>query len=241
MYISVHKFQLLAQGYFDYKSASLLAEAMASWGIADLVKEISDMEVIAMRNKGSELLPRMKTSLMAKMQGVQLISASNYVALMDALEKSSLPDAMKKELETCFEEKTVASLEGPTRLQNRPQSMTMPYNYLSKSEWQKVLDGANTVDACNVVIKRMKLCGLKSLKEDSKKHLTAFLVCLQMRTTQVLPPIAEMYKLSQFVHDTFPACMVQPLCTGLAKYPPSPFDLGQASGWTRLCLLTCSM
>ena len=157
---------------------------MASWGIADLVKEISDMEVIAMRNKGSELLPRMKTSLMAKMQGVQLISASNYVALMDALEKSSLPDAMKKELETCFEEKTVASLEGPTRLQNRPQSMTMPYNYLSKSEWQKVLDGANTVDACNVVIKRMKLCGLKSLKEDSKKHLTAFLVCLQMRTTK---------------------------------------------------------
>lgn len=203
---------------------------MASWDLADLVKEISDMEIIALRNRGSELLPRMKNALVAKMQGVQLISASNYVTLMDALERSSLPDAIKRELETCFGEKTAASLEGPTRLQNKPQSMTMPFNYLSQSEWKEIEDGANTIDACHIIIRRIKLCGLKSLKEDTKKHLTAFLVCLQMRTTQVLPPIAEMYRLSKFVHDTFPACMVQPLCTGLARYPPSPFDLGQAIG-----------
>lgn len=183
-----------------------------------------------MRNRGSELLPRMKNALVAKTQGVQLISASNYVTLMDSLERSSLPDAIKRELETCFEEKTVASLEGPTRLQNKPQSMTMPFNYLSQSEWKEIEAGANTIDACHIIIRRVKLCGLKSLKEDTKKHLTAFLICLQMRTTQVLPPIAEMYRLSKFAHDTLPACMAQPVCTGLARYPPSPFDLGQASG-----------
>ena len=211
---------------------------MASWDIADLVKEINDMELIAMRNRGSELLPRMKSALIAKMEGVQLISASNYVTLMDSLEKSSLPDTIKNELETCFEEKTVASLEGPTRLQNKPQSMTMPFNYLSQSEWQKILDGANTIDACTIIIRRMKLCGMKSLKEDTKKNLTAFLVCLQMRSTQVLPPTAEMYKMSQFVHDTFPLCVVQPLCTGLAEYPPSPFDLGQVGGWKKVLLIS---
>lgn len=104
----------------------------------------------------------------------------------------------------------------------------MPFNYLSQSEWQLVEAGCSSIDVTNLLVKRIKLCGLKSLKEDTKKHITAFLVCLQMKSDNVLPPPAEMYKLAQFVHDTFMACEVQPLHAGLAKYPPSPYDIGQA-------------
>ena len=227
---------------------------MALWDVEDLAKEISDMEVIFMRNKGSELLPKMKDALKSKVDAVQLLTPSSFVRLSDAVlrmkkdmkNKSSLPMDMKKELESCLEAKAATSIQGPTRLQTTPQSMTMPYNYLTQNEWKQIQAGINTIDAANILIKRIKQCGLRSLKEDTKKHLTAFLVSLQMKANSVLPPAMEMYKLSQFVQETFGACGVQPLHAGLATYPPSPYDIGEARDWkgslllqTRACIGFC--
>jgi hypothetical protein len=39
-----------------------------------------------------------------------------------------------------------------------------------------------------------------------------------------------MYKLAKFVHETFQACTLQHLFAGLAKHPPSPYDVGEAQG-----------
>lgn len=202
---------------------------MASWEPQDLIKEIHDMEMIFVRSKGSDILDKLKSALVAKVEATHLISPSSYVQLMDALDKSTLPSDMKSELEKSFEHKTAAGVQGHLRLRSSPQSMVTPFNYLSASEWKQIESVCNTVDAAHICIKRMKLCGLKSLKEDSKKHLTAFLVTLQMKTTHVLPPSAEMYKLSNFIRATFSAMQVQSLVGGLASYPPSPYDLGEAT------------
>lgn len=201
---------------------------MATWDVEDLAKEISDMEVIFQRNNGSQLVPRMKEALQCKVDGIHLFTASTFLRLCDALEKSLLPPEMKAELQASFERKAGSSFQGATRLQSTPQSMTMPWNYLSQSEWQQVQDGINTIDAAHLLIKRMKTCGLKSLKEDTKKYTTCFLISMQMKTTSVLPPVVEMYKLAQYVLDTFGTVVVQPLHAGLAKYPPSPYDIGEA-------------
>ena len=176
---------------------------MATWDVQDLIKEVSDMELIFGKNKTSDLIPRMKDALMAKVESLQLVTPSNYVLLMETMEKTTLPSDIKKELEYSFEKKTAAGAQGPHRLQSTPQSMTMPFNYLSKSEWDRLDGDCTTVEAAHMLIKRMKMCGLKSLKEDTKKQVTASLVVLQMRSTKTktLPPSAEMYKLSQFVHD----------------------------------------
>lgn len=211
-------------------SAEVPVLTMALWHADDLAKEIADMEVISMRNRGSELLPRMKDSLKSKVNGIQNLSPSSFVKLCDAIGKSTLPPEIKKELEDCLEAKAASSIQGPAKLQTMPQSMTMPFNYLSQSEWQQLQSGFNKVEATTLVCRRVKLCGLKSMKEDTKKHIAAFLVCLQMNAGSPMLSKPEMYKLANDVHATFNACQVQPLHPGLAKYPPSPYDIGQALG-----------
>ena len=162
------------------------------------------------------------------MNGIQNLSPSSFVRLSDALGKSTLPSEIKKELEECLEAKAASSIQGPARLQTMPQSMTMPFNYLAQSERQQLQGGFNKVEATTLVCRRVKLCGLKSMKEDTKKHIASFLVCLQMKAGSPLPSKHEMYKLANDVHTTFTTCQIQPLHAGLAKYPPSPYDIGQA-------------
>ena len=84
------------------------------------------------------------------------------------------------------------------------------------------------MEASHILIKRVKLCGLKSLKEDTKKFITWMLVALQMQLVKTVPPKREMYKLAQSVANTFGAIVVEPLFGGLSQYPPSPFELGEA-------------
>ena len=84
------------------------------------------------------------------------------------------------------------------------------------------------MEASHILIKRVKLCGLKSLKEDTKKFITWMLVALQMQLVKTVPPKREMYKLAQSVANTFGAIVVEPLFRGLSQYPPSPFELGEA-------------
>ena len=111
---------------------------MSVWHVDDLAKEVADMELILQRNRGSELLPRMKEALKFKIDGMQNLLPSSFVKLCDAVGKSNLPDEMKKELEDALEGKATASLQGPTRLQTMPQSMSMPFTYLSESEWKQL-------------------------------------------------------------------------------------------------------
>lgn len=112
--------------------------AMASWGVQDLLKEIADMEVISMRNPGSDLLPKMQQALVSKIECTHLITPSNYVKIMDCLEKSTLPEQIKQALSTSFETKCAAGVQGPVTLQIKPRSMTMPRNYLCRSGWEKI-------------------------------------------------------------------------------------------------------
>ena len=43
---------------------------MSVWHVDDLAKEVADMELISQRNRGSELLPRMKEALKFKVDGI---------------------------------------------------------------------------------------------------------------------------------------------------------------------------
>ena len=119
---------------------------MASWTVEDLGKEIKDLEMIYQRNNGSALLPRMKDSLTCKIEGVHVFTPSTFVGLSDAVEKSMLPAEMKAELQSSLEAKAACALQGPTRLQVTPQSMTMPWNYLSQSEWQQLQSGISNIE-----------------------------------------------------------------------------------------------
>ena len=167
---------------------------MATWDVEDLVKEISDMEVTYQRNTGSQLVPRMQEALQSKVNSVQTLTASNFLKRSDAVQNGILPADTKAELQAFLKSRAASSIQGATRLQATPQSMTMPWNYLSHSEWQQVQNGTNTVDATHMLIKRIQVCGLKSLKEDTQKYLASFLVSLQMKSPMSCFLFLKMYK-----------------------------------------------
>ena len=174
------------------------------------------MEVIYQRNTGSQLVPRMQEALQSKVNGFQMFTASNFLKRSDAVQNSILPADTKAELQACLESRAASSIQGATRLQATPQSMTTPWNYLSQSEWQQMQNGINTVDATHMLIKRIKVCGLKSFKEDTKKYLTSFVVSLQMKSPM---SCLQFLKCANLVLDTFEAVVAQPLHAGLARYP----------------------
>ena len=185
------------------------------------------MEAIYQRNAGSQLVPRMQEALQSKVNGVQMLTASNFLKRPDAVQNGILTADTKAELQAFLESRAASSIQGATRLQATPQSMTTPWNYLSQSEWQQMQNGINTVDATHMLIKRIKVCGLKSLKEDTKKYLTSFLVSLQVKSPM---SCLQFLTCTNFVLDTFEAVVAQPLHAGLARYPPSPHDIGEALG-----------
>ena len=49
------------------------------------------MDTISKRKKGASFLQTMKQTLFAKMEGVQVISASSFLTVTDELEKTILP------------------------------------------------------------------------------------------------------------------------------------------------------
>lgn len=82
------------------------------------------------------------------------------------------------------------------------------------------------MEACTIIVGRMKLCGVKSLKEDTKKSVTALLLALQKKQGHELPPAAEVAKLVDRVKEAFKASMKVPAVGGFCKYPMKLEELG---------------
>ena len=72
-----------------------------------------------------------------------------------------------------------------------------------------------------ILVRRLKACGLKSLKESTKKSGVALVVHLALQRGEAKPPAQEIYKLSLYFADSFHACAQEALFGGLATYPLS--------------------
>lgn len=77
------------------------------------------------------------------------------------------------------------------------------------------------------MVSRMKKCGLKSMKEKTKKHCAAFLVHLQEKQGHQVPTAGEFYKLAETVKVAFKASEQRPLVESLNRYPCTPQELGE--------------
>ena len=106
-----------------------------------------------------------------------------------------------------------------------PQSLIQVQNYLSKADWDACKP--STLTALRTVVKRLKLCGVKSMKEDTKKWAAALLVFFEMERTGQRPCYLTIYQMSQQVAMAFACEDSKAPVEPLAKYPASPLELGQ--------------
>ena len=124
---------------------------------------------------------------------------------------------MKEEISELLEQQVAGQGHSALKLQIQPQALNTVWNYVSASEW-KQLQSCNSTDAVQILVRRLKASGLKSLKESTKKSGVALVVRLALQRGEAKPPAQEIYKLSMSFADSFHASTQAALVGGLATY-----------------------
>ena len=152
---------------FFTPSCCRILPAMVQWTVEDIVQEVKHLETIGTMRKESKFMETMVKCLVSKLQAIDTVPPSAYVKLMGCFSECSLPEEITEQLADALEEKSVETTEGHLRLQACPQSMTNVFNYLSKTEWEKI-QNLTFAEACSVLVCRLRTVGLKSMKEKTK-------------------------------------------------------------------------
>lgn len=213
----------LASSWKTFLRAS--AWQMAHWSVDDLLKEIKDLESLHALRPQSMVVSNLLKGLETKVQAMDCLTPSMLVKLTEALDASSLTDEMKQSLHDLVEARAMEANSGALRLQNQPQVLLSLYNYMSAQEWE-LLQQAPFTQAVQICVNRMRACGLKSMKESTKKHVLAMLIHLMLLRGEPQPPGTEIYKMSTYLLDSLKASKQQALVAGLAVYPDKPADIG---------------
>lgn len=197
---------------------------MASWSVDDLLKEINDLETLHSMRPDSLLVTNLLKGLETKVKAMGVLTPCMLVKLLERLDKCALPDHTKKGLQDLVEGKAVEANAGSLKLQNQPQLLVSLHNYLSATEWDAV-QSAPLTQAIQICVRRMRAIGLRSMKEQTKKHVLALLLYLMLQRGEPKPPGTEIYKMGVYLLDSLKASKQEALVPGLACYPEKPSDI----------------
>ena len=191
---------------------------MAQWSVEALEGEILSLAEIHLARPGDDVANRFAESVIFKIQHAGEMSTSTFTRLSNVLKKSTLTSTLKESVQKALDNAIVDSNQGTLKLVARPQSLLSVYNYLTTEELASVR--ASPLPAMvSTIVKRMKLIGLKSCKERTKKYTVAFIIFILCQTGEPHPTSNEVYKLAQYLADAFNSCQVTSSVVGLSQYP----------------------
>lgn len=214
---------------------------MSSWTVIDICKEMADITTLldvrmpfasANIDGYMAMAGAMISSITHKIKSIQPLSASQAVELYRAASAMKLCDELKVTLTKAIDEGVSCQPhEGAVPASLVPQSNIYMYNYLTQSDWNTL----NSTDctyfaAINVLATRLRLVGVKSLKEDTKKWCTALLVHCFMQKSGKMPPYRMIYQLSHDLSQAHASCITQTPATLSCpnRYPDKPQSLGKS-------------
>jgi hypothetical protein len=213
---------------------------MASWTVMDICKEMHDVNnLLAVRMPFATInmagymamAGAMTNSLCNKINSIEPLSASQAVELYKAVSTMQLCDELKAVLTKAIDDGVSCTASTTSATQALvPQSNTFMYNYMTQNDWSMLNASDCTYwTAVNVVATRLRLIGVKSLKEDTKKVCTAMLVHCFMQKSSKMPSYKVIYQLSLDLSQAHASCITQAPATlsSPAKYPEKPQLLGQ--------------
>ena len=197
------------------------------WSTKDFLKEIDDVAQLYAMSSCSTMATSMIASLGKKLSTAVSLRAGDYVSLMQHVDGSKLPEDQKLELQKTLGQ--VASSNGQQSVANKlvkePQSMPNVPAYLTKADWDVLLQG-DLDKAPHVLVARVRLCGITSLKEDSKKVCIALLVQSLLWHGHKMPDPETIYKMGQQFTFLFNASSLTSQVAPVKKYPNLPTEMG---------------
>ena len=198
------------------------------WSTKDFLKEIDDVAQLYALSSCSSMATSMIASLGKKLSTAVSLRAGDYVSLMQHVDGSKLPEEQKLELQKTLGQ--VASSNGQQSVANKlvkePQSMPNVPAYLTQADWDVLLQG-DLDKAPHVLVARLRLCGITSLKEDSKKVCIALLVQSLLWHGHKMPDPETIYKMGQQFTFLFNASSLTSQVAPVKKYPSLPTEMGE--------------
>ena len=189
---------------------------------------MSARQLLQARPGHEPLMHGLGSALNGKLEAM-IVGPSQLVQLYDLVKGSGLPDAMKNPMLRILDEKSMGKASGPCKVTAVPQQVDWINHYLTAGEHEK-LGQCSPYEGAHVVCKRLRLMGVKSLKESSKKVVTALLISCELARGGARPSHESIYLLSQHVGHCFLTCATAapPGAAALQCYPADPFQLPEA-------------
>ena len=196
------------------------------WKVSDIKLEVEHLDKLLMaRHNLASQKHVLVHSLKNKIEGMGFLDSASLVGLHELLQRSRLPTDVTNDLLALLDKKALAtsSNAAASQLQAKPQALDHLHKYLTLEE-NNMLANADMWSGCTIVSKRLRLLGVRSLKESRKKVATAILLYYEWKRVGRLPAGDSSYVLSQHLLAAFHGCKVEvsPDVPALLVYPEDP-------------------
>ena len=203
-------------------------EAM-SWTVRDFVGELEACEKLLAARNTQQMQDTLLAQLQSKLNNMGQLGPSDMVSCYEALDKGNLPEAMKEKLQETLDVLAAGAHQsnGATSLAAVAQTCTTFEHYLTEKD-AAVLGGCSMWEGCGQIALRLRMIGIKGMKESLKKRCTAILVWFHVHKQGKPVPAARVaYDLSLRLMTELKQSntAIPPGATSLACYPPDPMRL----------------
>ena len=202
------------------------------WKVSDIKLEVMHLEkLLVARPHLANQREVLVSGLKAKVASMGSLGSAPLLELYEIFQASKLPSDVTMVFLNLLDQNALAgpSSAGATQVLAKPQALDDLHKYLTTAE-NNLLATMDMWSGCTVLSKRMKLLGMRSLKESTKKVATAILLYYEWKRVGRLPGGDSSYVLSQHLLAAFQGCKVEvsPAAPVLAVYPADPWMLDKA-------------
>lgn len=219
---------LFCSSLFRAMAKAAHANAGQHWQVSDIKQEVLDLEQLLKARPS--LLAKQDVwlqQLQHKLQAVTELPPAAMLELYQVFEKCSLPQSIVESCIEVLDGKALGSEKaGSSRLQQKPQQCDSLVKYLTAEEIGN-LETQDMWSGTAILAKRLRLLGVRSMKESTKKVSVALLLLLEFKRTGKMPCADISYTLAQHMLAAFDGCPIQmPVgAPSLAAYPIDPAGL----------------
>ena len=184
----------------------------ARWSLGDLMSELTSMAaLLERRGRTTQMAASLAKQFCNKLEAAAGdLGAAALLSLSDHLAQANLPEDCVDKIAQTLDSVCMMDGGGQSALQltTKAQACDHLQNFLTGKEW-KALETEGLWPGVHVLVTRMRLIGITSLKECVKKISLGILVLMELqRTGGRMPKYREIYKLGAHFSQAFNASTV---------------------------------
>ncbi|CAE7741671.1 unnamed protein product [Symbiodinium sp. CCMP2592] len=200
-----------------------------SWTAKDFVVELEACEKLLQARPTQQMQDTLFAQLQSKLNNIGQVGPSEMVACYEALEEAGVPNAMKEKLQETLDVLAAGAHQsnGATNLAAVAQTCTSFELYLTETD-AAALGSCGMWEGCRHIAFRLKMIGIKGMKESLKKRCTAILVWYHVHHRgNPVPAVRVAYDLSLHLMTELKQSntAIPAGASSLARYPVDPMRL----------------